>query len=122
MYIPSSLIVVMSWVSFYLDRASAPARVGLGVTTVLTMVTLMGAVNRKVNHIIKQTSDKLIYRSLPKISYMKALDIYLAFCFVMVFGALLEYATVSYTGKRIKLNQRRFEEFKKKVWIGYFCL
>ena len=37
----------MSWVSFYLDRASAPARVGLGVTTVLTMVTLMGAVNRQ---------------------------------------------------------------------------
>ena len=33
-------------VSFYLDRGSAPARVGLGVTTVLTMVTLMGAVNR----------------------------------------------------------------------------
>ena len=46
---------------------------------------------------------------------MKALDIYLAVCFFMVFGALLEYATVSYTGKRIKLNQRRFEEFKKKV-------
>ena len=45
-FIPSSLIVVMSWVSFYLDRSSAPARVGLGVTTVLTMVTLMGAVNR----------------------------------------------------------------------------
>ena len=43
---PSSLIVAMSWVSFYLDRSSAPARVGLGVTTVLTMVTLMGAVNR----------------------------------------------------------------------------
>ena len=45
-YVPSSMIVCMSWVSFYLDRASAPARVGLGVTTVLTMVTLMGAVNR----------------------------------------------------------------------------
>ena len=98
-YVPSSLIVVMSWVSFYLDRKSAPARVGLGVTTVLTMVTLMSSVNR----------------SLPKISYMKALDVYLAFCFWMVFGALLEYATVSYTGKRIKLNQRRFEEFKQKV-------
>ena len=45
---PSSLIVVMSWVSFYLDRSSAPARVGLGVTTVLTMVTLMGSVNRYI--------------------------------------------------------------------------
>ena len=48
---PSSLIVVMSWVSFYLDRSSAPARVGLGVTTVLTMVTLMGSVNRSVEYI-----------------------------------------------------------------------
>ena len=48
-YVPSSLIVVMSWVSFYLDRSSAPARVGLGVTTVLTMVTLMGSVNRSDN-------------------------------------------------------------------------
>ena len=46
---------------------------------------------------------------------MKALDIYLAFCFFMVFGALLEYSTVSYTDKRIKLNQRRFQDFKKKV-------
>ena len=46
---------------------------------------------------------------------MKALDVYLAFCFWMVFGALLEYATVSYTGKRIKLNQKRFTEFQEKV-------
>ena len=29
-YIPSSLIVVMSWVSFWLNRGAAPARVGLG--------------------------------------------------------------------------------------------
>ena len=82
----------MSWVSFYLDRASAPARTGLGVTTVLTMVTLMGSVNS----------------SLPKISYMKALDIYLAVCFFMVFGALIEYACVGYTDKRIQLRKNRW--------------
>ena len=46
---------------------------------------------------------------------MKALDFYLAVCFFMVFGALLEYATVSYAGKRIKLNVKRFEEFEKKL-------
>ena len=40
---------------------------------------------------------------------------YLAFCFWMVFGALLEYATVSYTGKRIKLNQTRFDNFQQRV-------
>ena len=46
---------------------------------------------------------------------MKALDIYLAVCFFMVFGALLEYATVSYVGKRIKINIKRHEEFRVKV-------
>ena len=53
--------------------------------------------------------------SLPKISYMKALDIYLAFCFCMVFGALLEYATVTYSGKRIKMNQAKLAEFQLLV-------
>ena len=46
---------------------------------------------------------------------MKALDIYLAVCFFMVFGAMLEYAVVSYTGKRIILYQKQFKEFKQKV-------
>lgn len=34
-YFPASLIVVISFVSFWLDRAAIQARVGLGVTTVL---------------------------------------------------------------------------------------
>ena len=64
---------------------------------------------------LDQKQNPVDFSSLPKISYMKTMDIYLAFCFFMVFGSLLEYATVSYTDKRIKLNQRRFEEFKTKV-------
>merc|ERR1719266_2558117 len=91
-YIPSSLIVVMSWVSFWLNRGAAPARVGLGVTTVLTMTTLINSVNA----------------ALPKVSYMKSIDIYLFVCFFMVFGALIEYACVGYTDKRIQLIRNRF--------------
>ena len=91
-FIPSSLIVVMSWVSFWLNRGAAPARVGLGVTTVLTMTTLINSVNA----------------ALPKISYMKSIDIYMFVCFFMVFGALIEYACVGYTDKRIKLRKDRF--------------
>ena len=72
-YIPSSLIVVISWVSFWLNRGATPARVSLGVTTVLTMTTLIGTTNSQ----------------LPKISYMKSIDIYLSFCFVMVFSSLI---------------------------------
>ena len=98
-YIPSSLIVVMSWVSFWLNRGAAPARVSLGVTTVLTMTTLINSVNA----------------ALPKISYMKSIDIYLFVCFFMVFGALIEYACVGYTDKRIQLRKTRFLETQKKV-------
>ena len=44
-YLPSILIVVISWVSFWLSREATPARVALGVTTVLTMTTLMTTTN-----------------------------------------------------------------------------
>ncbi|VDO73700.1 unnamed protein product [Heligmosomoides polygyrus] len=44
-YLPSVLIVVISWVSFWLSRDATPARVALGVTTVLTMTTLMTTTN-----------------------------------------------------------------------------
>ena len=72
-YIPSSLIVVISWVSFWLNRGATPARVTLGVTTVLTMTSLIGTTNSQ----------------LPKISYMKSIDIYLSACFMMVFASLI---------------------------------
>ena len=40
MYLPCVLIVALSWVGFWIDHRSTPARVSLGITTVLTVVTL----------------------------------------------------------------------------------
>ncbi|XP_064114102.1 gamma-aminobutyric acid receptor subunit beta-like isoform X12 [Macrobrachium nipponense] len=96
-YIPSSLIVVISWVSFWLNRSATPARVSLGVTTVLTMTTLMSSTNA----------------ALPKISYVKSIDVYLGTCFVMVFASLLEYAAVGYMGKRIQMKKNRILALQK---------
>jgi hypothetical protein len=38
-YVPSILIVALSWVSFWLDLDAIPARVSLGVLTALTLNT-----------------------------------------------------------------------------------
>ncbi|XP_009887612.1 PREDICTED: glycine receptor subunit alpha-4 [Charadrius vociferus] len=97
MYIPSLLIVILSWVSFWINMDAAPARVGLGITTVLTMTT-QSAGSRA---------------SLPKVSYVKAIDIWMAVCLVFVFAALLEYAAVNFVSRqhkefmRLRRRQRR---------------
>ncbi|XP_015911715.1 gamma-aminobutyric acid receptor subunit beta-like [Parasteatoda tepidariorum] len=80
-YLPCILIVMLSWVSFWINHEATSARVALGITTVLTMTTISTGVRS----------------SLPRISYVKAIDIYLVVCFIFVFSALLEYAAVNYT-------------------------
>lgn len=77
---PSILITILSWVSFWINYDASAARVALGITTVLTMTT--------INTHLRET--------LPKIPYVKAIDMYLMGCFVFVFLALLEYAFVNY--------------------------
>ncbi|CAK5077849.1 unnamed protein product [Meloidogyne enterolobii] len=69
-YVPTSLIVVISWFNFWLDIDTAPARVTLSITTLLTIETQANAV-------------KL---ALPEVSYMKAIDSWMGLCLAFVFG------------------------------------
>ncbi|KAI8488261.1 Glycine receptor subunit alpha-3 [Branchiostoma belcheri] len=90
-YIPSLLYVILSWVSFWINMEAAPARVGLGITTVLTMTA--------------QSSGTT--SSLPKVSYVKAIDIWMAVCLLFVFSALLEFAAVNFLSRMDKEIQRK---------------
>lgn len=75
-YIPSTLIVGLSWISFYLDVDAVPGRVSLGIMSVLTVVTQMHQAKSK----------------LPPINYMTALDIWMLMCLLFVTLSMVEYA------------------------------
>ncbi|XP_055019581.1 gamma-aminobutyric acid receptor subunit beta-3-like isoform X1 [Boleophthalmus pectinirostris] len=98
-YMPSILITILSWVSFWINYDASAARVALGITTVLTMTT--------INTHLRET--------LPKIPYVKAIDMYLMGCFVMVFLALLEYAFVNYIffGRGPQMQKKLAERAEK---------
>ncbi|XP_034384151.1 gamma-aminobutyric acid receptor subunit rho-1-like isoform X2 [Cyclopterus lumpus] len=93
-YFPATLMVMLSWVSFWIDRRAVPARVPLGITTVLTMSTIITGVNA----------------SMPRVSYIKAVDIYLWVSFVFVFLSVIEYAAVNYLSTLQERKERVLRE------------
>ena len=85
------LIVILSWVSFWINVEAIPARVSIGLLTVLTMTT-------------QSTGARA---SLPKVSYVKAIDIWFSMCLLFVFTSLLEFALVNVVSrKQTKITQR----------------
>lgn len=92
-YIPCIMTVILSQVSFWINKESVPARTVFGITTVLTMTTL----SISARH------------SLPKVSYATAMDWFIAVCFAFVFSALIEFAAVNY------FTNIQMEKAKKKV-------
>lgn len=82
-YGPCILLVVLSWVSFWLNREATADRVSLGITTVLTM-TFLG---------LEARTD------LPKVPYPTALDFFVFMSFGFIFATILQFAFVHYFTK-----------------------
>ncbi|CEF61252.1 GluClalpha [Strongyloides ratti] len=101
LYIPSCMLVSVSWISFWLDKGAIPARTSLGVTTLLTMTTQASGINAK----------------LPPVSYTKAIDIWIGACLTFIFGALLEFAWVTYISSRSFYKSKKSEN--KNLLLKY---
>uniref|UniRef100_T1JP28 Neurotransmitter-gated ion-channel transmembrane domain-containing protein n=1 Tax=Strigamia maritima TaxID=126957 RepID=T1JP28_STRMM len=88
-FLPSILIVMLSWISFWLDVDLSASRVALGQTSLLTLAAQFHSVQS----------------SLPPVSTVKAIDIWMFTCIFMAFASILEYA-LAFNYKKRFLRQR----------------
>ncbi|KAH9523165.1 hypothetical protein Btru_065995 [Bulinus truncatus] len=82
-YLPCCLLVVLSWVSFWINREATSDRISLGATTMLTMTFL----------VLDSRND------LPRVDYSTALDVYVFMCFCFIFASILQFAAVHFFTK-----------------------
>ncbi|XP_050413597.1 glycine receptor subunit alpha-2 [Patella vulgata] len=90
-YIPSILIVILSWASFWIDHEAVPARISVGLLTVLTITTQSSGARSQ----------------LPRVPYIKSIDVWMAVCLVFVFGAYMEYAVVTVLSRKHRKSNER---------------
>ncbi|KAI5701873.1 hypothetical protein M8J76_011355 [Diaphorina citri] len=92
-YVPSILLVCISWVSFWMAPDAVPGRTILGASTMLTFFQLG----------IETGS------SLPNVSYIRSNDVWFFACTVFIFLSLAEFAFVNtiwrYGDQKVQLKK-----------------
>nr|XP_016923336.2 pH-sensitive chloride channel 2 [Drosophila suzukii] len=83
-YVPSMMIVAISWVSFWLQADASPPRIMLGTSTMLSFITLSSSQSK----------------NLPKVSYIKVSEVWFLGCTFFIFGSLVEFAFVNTIWRR----------------------
>ncbi|KJH52122.1 Cation transporter family protein [Dictyocaulus viviparus] len=111
-YIPTMVTIVISWISFYLGPRAIPARTMLGVNSLLAMTFQFGN----------------IIRNLPRVSYVKAIDVWMLRCFfsgmLFIFLSLLELAVVGFMSRneglppKVKKKRKCDDSADEFSWKG----
>ncbi|XP_075241283.1 gamma-aminobutyric acid receptor subunit pi-like isoform X2 [Convolutriloba macropyga] len=92
LFIPAAVLVVISWSTSWVNMGATPGRATIGVTTILTMLTL--TTNRKQDNDSKYLNLKT-----------SLLDIYLWVCFIYVILAFIEFSWSDY----YKAGQKNYQ-------------
>ena len=82
-YIPCIMLVMLSWVSFFINREATSDRSCIGIMCVLSLATLSFDVRNDI----------------PSVPYVTALDWFLIMCYLFLFASLLEFTIVHYFTK-----------------------
>jgi hypothetical protein len=96
-YLPSVFFVWITWICFMIPYTSADIRIGVAMTTLLTLTAMFAAIRE----------------STPIVSYVKAIDIWMAFCIFIVFLTLLDFVITVYLNNQAEaIREQRAEEEK----------
>lgn len=99
--LPLVLIVMMSWLVFWIDPSLIPSQVSVGVTAMLTMIAYRFA----------------LAGMLPRLPFLTTLDIFVMASTVMVFLAMVEVIYTAYLSTNNHLEKARMID-RKARWIA----
>ncbi len=116
LYIPTAMLVLLSWGMLCLGQESSGDRITVGLTLFLTMIFLQGYANT----------------SLPRVSYVKSIDLFMFVSLMEILLILIESIVVSnlYMRRNKKDEKRRLSEAMsqqslnaKREQVGmFFCI
>ncbi|KAH8310539.1 hypothetical protein KR044_001833, partial [Drosophila immigrans] len=103
-FVPSMMIVAISWVSFWLQADQTPARSMLGCSTLLSFITLS----------LSQENN------LSKVSYVTMSEVWFLVCTFFIFGSLMEFAFVNTIWRRnnnLELKKRTTKYIVRNTFV-----
>ncbi|OXA62392.1 Gamma-aminobutyric acid receptor subunit beta-like [Folsomia candida] len=90
-YLPSTLLILITWLCFLIPASMVEARIGISMTTLLTLTAMFASVREQS----------------PKVSYTMAIDIHMVFCIFFVFIVLLLFTSTYWAKRRLTKKEQR---------------
>lgn len=105
-FMPTMSLVILSWITFWLHPRSVPTRLGIWIGVLLSMI-------------IVTTS---VAESGPRVSYIKAIDVWMGTCVCFIFCVLIEMGLVNnaVTKEDRRLGVRAVEEADVSIIERFF--